>query len=1091
MISKENSGALISLSLRYKEILAAYLESGQEAHLYQVNQLGKDLMKQGISPETVVEMHLGALRKINKDIGAYPKNVINESFRFLIEGINAYGIAYKEYLDSRTEGYLAEIKELNRCVCENLAEMTVLYETAKITGSSLELEDVLSSVFENAVKALKADNGSLMLLDPEEGVLTIKKAYGLDEEIIKKTRIKIGDSIAGLVAQSGESMIIHGKADSSLIIGREKYENVHSICAPLKDKKGIFGVINLNRKGDSEPFTEDNLRLLSTIAHEAAFAIENARLYEAVQKELVERKRAVEDLRASEEYARNIINSSLDMIIAIDKEERIIEFNKAAQETFGYSIEEILGKDVAILYADPHEHFAIHKTTVEKGRCVQEILNKRKNGEVFPSFISASILLNAQGELVGVMGISREITERKRAEENLLRSEKRYKRLVESVTDYIYTVEVEDGKAIAMSHSPGCVAVTGYTSEEYEANPDLWYRMVYEGDQKNVMEQAARVLSGETTPLLEHRIIHKDGSIRWVMNTSVPRYSEEGRLIACDGLIRDITERKRAEEEIKQEMEITANLLMIAEATASTADIDKLMEHIVQCSHEIINCNMCLGYIWDKEAEVFMPSQAAGLAYDMMPLFRTETLYERVDFVKKALDRRKPVIEQFGVEGSDFRMLNTGSALQWIKDINTMVVIPLIGRKDYLGLIIIICKKNREFSERDKRIFEGISHQVSIALEEARLYRDSIDRTMELTHKIETIQAMHDIDKAILSTLDPQAILDTAFIVISKVIPCERAAVALVDEEKGGLIYKAGLWVTFLQKGAFIPFKDTSAADVIKTGRPQYVANLEKVKDILPIEKRLLEEGFLSHIRVPLIVKGEVSGLLIIGARRPSAFTPENLLTLEKMASQIGIALENARLISDLEDLFIATVKTLSAAIDAKSPWTAGHSERVTRYALSIGKEIGLSEREIKDLELAGLLHDIGKIGTFDIILDKPGRLDSEEYEIVKKHPARGVELLEPIKQLRHITPWIRHHHEQYDGTGYPDSLKGEEIPLMARIIAVADTFDSMTAERPYRETPGRERAIEELKRCSGSQFDPKVAEVFLKVLKGETEYGS
>lgn len=963
MISKENSGALISLSLRYKEILADYLESGQEAHLYRVNQFGKELINQGISPETVVEMHLKALKEINKDTGAYPKNVIDESFRFLIEGINAYEIAYKEYQDSRTEGYLAEIKELNRCVSEKLAEMTSLYETVKITGSSLDLEDVLSSVFENTVEALKADNGSLMLLDPEEGVLTIKKAYGLDEEIIKKTRIKIGDSIAGLVAQSGEPMIIHGKAGSSVIIRSEKYENAHSICAPLKDKKGIFGVINLNRKGDAEPYTEDKLKLLSTIAHEAAFAIENARLYEAVQKELIERMQA---------------------------------------------------------------------------------------------------------------------------EENLLRSEKRYKRLVESATDYIYTVEVEEGNAIATSHGPGCFAVTGYTSEEYEANPDLWYRMIYEEDRKDVMEQVDRVLSGETAPLLEHRIRHKDGSIRWVMNTSVPRYSEDGRLIAYDGLIRDITERKRAEEKIKQEMEVTANLLMIAEATASTADIDKLMEHIVQCGHKVMNCNICLGYLLDKEAEVFVPSQAVGLAYDMMPLFRTETLYEWVDFVMKALDRREPVIEQFRVESSEFRMLTKGSALQWIKDINTRVVIPLIGRKDYLGLIIAIYKKTREFTERDKKILEGISHQASIALEEARLYRDSLDRAMELSHKIETIQAMYNIDRAILSILDPHVILDTAFILISKIIPCDRVAVALVDKEKGGLIYKAGFGLTFLQKGTFIPFKDTSAAEVIKTGRPQYEANLEKVKDILPLEKRILEEGFLSHIRVPLIVKGEGIGLLIIGARRPSAFTPENLSTLEKMASQIGIALQNARLLADLEELFKGMVMTLSSAIDAKSPWTAGHSERVTRYALGVGKEMELSEKELKDLELAGILHDIGKIGTYEGILNKPGKLNEEEMAIVRAHTAAGASILSPIKQLKGIIPAVRHHHENYDGTGYPDKLKGEEIPLFARILAVADTYDAMKADRPYRNARTMDFIIEEFRRCSGTQFDPEVVEAFLKVLKQE-----
>ncbi|MBI4680118.1 MAG: HD domain-containing protein [Nitrospirae bacterium] len=185
----------------------------------------------------------------------------------------------------------------------------------------------------------------------------------------------------------------------------------------------------------------------------------------------------------------------------------------------------------------------------------------------------------------------------------------------------------------------------------------------------------------------------------------------------------------------------------------------------------------------------------------------------------------------------------------------------------------------------------------------------------------------------------------------------------------------------------------------------------------------------------------------------------------------------------ELHELFIGALTSLSAAIEAKSPWTKGHSERVTEYALQTGKEMGLSEDDLEKLKIAGLLHDIGKIGTYDGVLDKPGKLTDEEYEMVKRHPKKGEDMLLPIKQLRHIIPWIKWHHERYDGKGYPDGLKGEGIPLQARILSVADAFDSMMAERPYRETPGKEKAIEELKRSSGSQFDPKVVEAFLRTL--------
>ncbi|MBI4746585.1 MAG: HD-GYP domain-containing protein, partial [Deltaproteobacteria bacterium] len=184
----------------------------------------------------------------------------------------------------------------------------------------------------------------------------------------------------------------------------------------------------------------------------------------------------------------------------------------------------------------------------------------------------------------------------------------------------------------------------------------------------------------------------------------------------------------------------------------------------------------------------------------------------------------------------------------------------------------------------------------------------------------------------------------------------------------------------------------------------------------------------------------------------------------------------------DLHDLFLAAMESLASAIEAKSPWTRGHSERVADYALKIGAGMELPDDELEKLRIAALLHDIGKIGTDDGILDKPGKLTGAEYDSIKRHPGKGAEMLAPIRQLHDIIPWIRGHHERFDGTGYPDGLRGEDIPLYARILAVADTFDSMTAERPYRTTPGKAQALEEIQRHAGTQFDPRMVEAFLRV---------
>jgi putative nucleotidyltransferase with HDIG domain len=186
----------------------------------------------------------------------------------------------------------------------------------------------------------------------------------------------------------------------------------------------------------------------------------------------------------------------------------------------------------------------------------------------------------------------------------------------------------------------------------------------------------------------------------------------------------------------------------------------------------------------------------------------------------------------------------------------------------------------------------------------------------------------------------------------------------------------------------------------------------------------------------------------------------------------------------ELEDFFLKLVSVMISALDAKSPWTKGHSETVSIYSEQIAVEMSIDDDEIKDIKLAGLLHDIGKIGTYDYLLEKPGKLTREEFSLVMKHPEQGTSILKDINQLENIIPLIKYHHEKLDGSGYPDGLTEKDIPLGARILHVADSFDSMTSDRPYRKAPGVQYAMSELEKYKGTQFDSNVVESFLKVFE-------
>jgi putative nucleotidyltransferase with HDIG domain len=184
----------------------------------------------------------------------------------------------------------------------------------------------------------------------------------------------------------------------------------------------------------------------------------------------------------------------------------------------------------------------------------------------------------------------------------------------------------------------------------------------------------------------------------------------------------------------------------------------------------------------------------------------------------------------------------------------------------------------------------------------------------------------------------------------------------------------------------------------------------------------------------------------------------------------------------ELRSLNKELVLSFANALDAKSPWTMGHSERVASYALAIAKEMQFKEHDMEMLKIGSLLHDIGKIGTYDVILDKTEPLTEKEWELIKMHPSKGAAILNPVGQLKKVVPIVKYHHERFDGKGYPEGLKGHDIPLLARILCVADSFDAVTADRPYKPPMGKEEALGYMKQQAGTQFDPEIVKIFLKI---------
>jgi len=270
---------------------------------------------------------------------------------------------------------------------------------------------------------------------------------------------------------------------------------------------------------------------------------------------------------------------------------------------------------------------------------------------------------------------------------------------------------------------------------------------------------------------------------------------------------------------------------------------------------------------------------------------------------------------------------------------------------------------------------------------------------------------------------------------------------------------------------------------VVKNKKFLYIEDLENDKHFSKI--KIIRRRIKQLLIIPIIVEDKVLGVINL---ENTSLSPDTIDLLRSFSEGAAVAINNARLYQKIQDSYFEITKALAQAIEAKDPYTHGHSARVVEYAVLIAQKLDLPEEEKELLKYAAMLHDIGKIGVRGIVLNNSKGLTFKEYDEIKKHPLVGEGIIQPIELLQPIRPLIRHHHEWYNGKGYPDGLSGKNIPLGARILAVADAYDAMKSDRPYRKALTEETAIHELKRGSDTQFDPKILEVFLEILEQNSE---
>ncbi|MHB0884808.1 MAG: GAF domain-containing protein [Bacillota bacterium] len=519
-------------------------------------------------------------------------------------------------------------------------------------------------------------------------------------------------------------------------------------------------------------------------------------------------------------------------------------------------------------------------------------------------------------------------------------------------------------------------------------------------------------------------------------------------------------ENSRLYEKVREEAETSTALLEVARAVARRADLQEVYSLAATCLGRALGHRAFLVYLPEPDGRC---SRLAFWAGPAKPdeLAAMERLPIDDDVVNLLGSADLIIVPDPGRHKFKDLLAPLGPGLVAISSLKS-------GGED-LGALIISCQTGTRLTDKHEQMIKGLAGQIATAVQEAKL-RGKLER------KVSQLTAISRASHHLTAILDLPVLLQEVVAFLANELGYNYAGLFLLDKEAEEIHLEA---------------KAGNLADLVPDGYRQSV-NLGLTGWAVRNAKPLVSEGaphrteatgprLLSKacMCLPLVVGPEVLGVLDLESTTPGVFTPDEVTAIDILARQLAIAIHNANIFRRERELYLSAVKTLAEAVDARDHHTRAHSTRVARYALMIAHQLDLPVEQLATVEYAGLLHDIGKIGLDDGILRKKGILDPLERAQMMEHPTKGANILQQVAAFREIVPLVKHHHEWFAGGGYPDGLSGPAIPLGARVLAVADAFDAMTTDRPYRLGLTPEEALSRLAAGSGTQFDPTIVGAF------------
>ncbi len=495
-------------------------------------------------------------------------------------------------------------------------------------------------------------------------------------------------------------------------------------------------------------------------------------------------------------------------------------------------------------------------------------------------------------------------------------------------------------------------------------------------------------------------------------------------------------------------------------------DLQAVLDKVLWWTERIFDLESCAVLLYDERIEALRIAAARGYRPEVVASIR--------------IARGEGVTGRVLATGRTVLVNDVRRAHGYIEGVpgaRREMAAPLMADGRVIGVLDAETARARPFSRTDLDLFELFAGHVAAAIHNARLLQEARLVAERLRRRANDLSALNAIGLRMATFTEPDSLLDAAMTLASRSLFFRTCALLLKDGDE--LVVRAAYGHDKAVVGKRLPKGQGITWRCLLGGHSILVEDVSRDPDYVPG----LHDG-RCEMAAPILGPEGPVGVLDAESPKPGAFNLDSLMVFETFAHQIAVALENARLHATNRRTFYQTIRALAQVLEARDSYTHGHSERVARYAKAVGEIMGLDRKTLQVLEQASLLHDIGKIGVRDAVLHKPGALDKEERLAIERHPTIGDDILHPVVFLREALEIVRHHHEHWDGTGYPAGLRGEEIPLVARIVAVADAYDAMTSDRPYRRAMAARDALAEIRAKAGIQFDPAVVEAFSKVME-------